>query len=158
MRRYGGIGVKPKLEQTEAHYRRQIVLCEKLLDCVVRERETLIDLDVDRLWSITEEKQRILRSIEELQAQMEGHGSRDSEGVSSLAGRRVAGKLSIRLERLKQDIRKRVAENAEFVSEALGFFDELVSLLAIGAQGPDSYPPIGRMRKGALPLIYSKEV
>jgi hypothetical protein len=158
MRRYGGVAVKPKLEKTEAHYRRQIVLCEKLLDCVVRERQTLIDLDVDRLWSVTEEKQRILRSSEELQTQMEGHRSRDSKEVSSLAGRGVAGKLSLKLELLQKDIKKRVAENARFVGETLGFFDELVSLLAIGAQGPDSYPATGRTRKGALPLIYSKEV
>lgn len=150
--------VEPKPEKTEVYYRRQIVLCEKLLDCVVRERETLIDLDVDRLWSITEEKQRILRSIEEVQTQREGHRSRDSKEVSALAEYGVAGKLFLKLELLKKDIRKRVAENARFVGETLGFFDELVSLLAVGAQGPDSYPPIGRTRKGALPLIYSKEV
>ena len=150
--------MEPAPEITEAHYQRQIVLCEQLLDCVVRERETLIDLDVDRLWSITKEKQRILGSIEELQSQLERDKSRDSKQVFSPARRRVAGKLSLRLERLKKDIRKRVAENVEFVGETLGFFDELVSLLVIGAQGPDSYPPIGRTRKGALPLIYSKEV
>ena len=150
--------MEPKPEKTEVHYRRQIALCEDLLDCVVRERETLIELNIDRLWSITEEKQRILRSIEELQTQMEGHQSRDSKEASSLAGRGVAGEFSLRLELLQRDIKKRVAENARFVGETLGFFDELVSLLAIGARGPDSYPATARARKGALPLIYSKEV
>ena len=150
--------MEPKPEIREAHYRRQIVLCEKLLDCVVRERETLIDRDVGRLWSITEEKQRILRSMEEMQSQIERRKPTDAKQVVSPATRRVAAKRSLRLERLKREIKKRVAENVRFVSETLGFFDELVSLLAIGAQGPASYPPIGRARKGALPLIYSKEV
>ena len=45
-----------------------------------------------------------------------------------------------------------------YFEKTLGFFDELVSLLATGAQGADSYPATGRVRKGALPLIYSKEV
>ncbi len=150
--------MEPRSDKKEAHYRRQIALCEELLDCVVRERETLIDLDIDRLWSITEEKQRILKSIEEQHNQMEGHRSRDSKGGAPLVERGVAGKLSMKLELLQRDIKKRVAENARFVGETLGFFDELVSLLAIGAQGPDSYPATGRARKAALPLIYSKEV
>ena len=68
MRRYGGVAVEAKSANMEAHYRQQIVLCEQLLDCMVRERETLVDLDVDRLWSITEEKQHILRSIEGMQS------------------------------------------------------------------------------------------
>ncbi len=148
----------PKSENVEAHYQRQLQLCEKLLDCLVRERETLIDLDVDRLWSITEEKQRILNSIEEVQSQIECQKSDDSKKFSSSARHRVAGKLTPGLELLKTDIRKRVAENVRFVGENLKFFDELVTLLAGGAQGPDSYPLTGRARKGALPLIYSKEV
>jgi hypothetical protein len=158
MRRYGGIAVEEKSANMEAHYRRQIVLCEQLLDCMVRERETLIALDVDRLWSITEEKQRILRSIEGMQSQIERDQATDSKEVLSPARRQVTGKLAFRFEQLKQDIRKRVTENVRFVSETLGFFDELVSLLAAGAQGADSYPATGRARKGALPLIYSKEV
>ena len=158
MKRNGGIAVEAKSANTEAHYRRQIVLCERLLDCMVRERETLIDLDVDRLWSITEEKQHILRSIEGMQSQIERDQATDSKEVLSPARRQVTGKLALRLEQLKQEIRQRVTENVRFVSETLGFFDELVSLLATGAQGADSYPATGRIRKGALPLIYSKEV
>ena len=158
MGRYGGIAVGAKSENMEAHYRQQIMLCEQLLDCMVRERETLIDLDVDRLWSITEEKQHILRSIEGMQSQIERDQATDSKEVLSPVRRQVTGKLALRLEQLKQDIRKRVTENVRFVGETLGFFDELVSLLATGAQGADSYPATGRARKGALPLIYSKEV
>jgi len=158
MRRYGGIAVEAKPANMETHYRQQIVLCEQLLDCMVRERETLIDLDVDRLWSITEEKQHILRLIEGMQSQIERDQATDSKEALSPARHRVAGRLAFKLEQLKQDIRKRVTENVRFVGETLGFFDELVSLLAAGAQGADTYPATGRARKGALPLIYSKEV
>jgi hypothetical protein len=149
-----GDRVEAKSMNREAYYRRQIGLCEQLLDCMIRERE----LNVDRLWSIAEEKQHILRSFEGVQSQFERDQAMGPKEDPSPAGQRVAGKLSFKLEQLKQDIRRRVTENVQFVGETLGFFDELVSLLAVGAQGPDSYPAAGRARKGALPLIYSKEV
>jgi hypothetical protein len=153
-----GTTVEPESESTEALIRRQVALCERLLDCVVRERETLIDLDVNRLWSITEEKRRILRLIEKAQVPVIRQNRTNSSQVLPPERRRVARDLSQRLDLLKEEIRARAADNVRFVDETLGFFDELVSILAIGTQRSESYQPIGRARKGSLPLIYSKEV
>ena len=51
-------------------YRTEAALFNDLLECVNMERENLINLNIDNLWALMEEKRRILDSIEDMRGEI----------------------------------------------------------------------------------------
>jgi hypothetical protein len=136
---------------------KKIRLMEMLLHCVKQERENLIQLDVESLWGIMEEKDQIMRALEETQLEID----REAEG-QEMHGRQGEGKAwgeeARKVALLKQEIRARVNENVSFIQETLGFMDEVVSSFTSGNSTDQTYRPVSRAPQEPTPMIYHREV
>lgn len=141
-------------------YSRRIALFQDLLNCVIRERDNLINQDIKGIWASLAEKQSILDSIEETRHNLHGITERDMiRSDIPQEDRDKIMELSKTLIRLKQEIKVRVSENVLFINETLDFFHELISTMTItDADKCNSYGPYGHARKGAKSLIYQGEI
>jgi len=134
-------------------------LLHELLECMERERQSLITVNVADLWTIMEEKHAILETIRALGPLH--HESTDPPGVRGDAEcpeHSRASASSREVGRLKEEIRSRARENAEFVQSSLAVFDELISRLAGMARGEEAYGPHGSARRAPRRPMYRREV
>lgn len=149
-------------ERAEETYKALISLFQGLRDCLVLEREKLIQVDIDGLWDLMKRKQEILSSIEEKGKEVrplaEEHSQNSRETQMTLKERPAIWKMNGILSGLKEEIKLRVKENVAYIQEALGFFDELVSILAVGAEDRGSYEDLRKPLKDSQPLLLHREV
>lgn len=141
-------------------YSRRISLFKDLLNCIMRERDNLINRDIQGIWSSLEEKQSIMDSIEETVSHLKGITEKDA--VNRDMPEEDRGKiveLSRSIIKLKQEIRARVKENVFFINETLGFFNEIISAMTTSeADKCTSYGPYGNTRRERRCLMYQGEV
>jgi len=141
-------------------YSRRISLFQDLLNCIMRERDSLITRDIKGIWSSLEEKQSIMESIEETGQLLNGITERDvvNRDMPEEEREKII-KLSRNLIRLKQEIRTRVKENVSFINETLGFFDEIISVMTMSEDDKcTSYGPYGNALRGRRYPMYQGEV
>jgi len=141
-------------------YSRRISLFKDLLNCIIRERDNLINQDIKGIWSSLAEKQSILDELEETRHCIDGITERDKV-IRDIPqeDRDKIMVLSKTLIRLKQEIRTMVAENVSFINEMLEFFHELISAMTTSEDDKcNSYGPYGNPRRGHRSLIYQGEV
>ena len=138
-------------------YHKKIDLMEALLHCVTQERENLIHLNVESLWGLMEEKDRIMRSLEETQQEID-KGAEGQEKPTRFGAREIHGEEAGKMASLKEEIFARVKENVSFVEETLGFIDDVVASLASGKSDDQTYRPLSRAPKEPSPMIYHREV
>ena len=55
--------MESSVQGIEEIYQRKISLFKKLLNCIALERDNLINQDLESLWSVMAEKEKILESI-----------------------------------------------------------------------------------------------
>jgi hypothetical protein len=141
-------------------YSRRISLFQDLLNCIIHERDNLINQDIKGIWSSLAEKQSILDSLEETKQHLDGVTEKDMVSCDiPQEDRDKILELSKILIGLKQEIKTRVKENVSFINETLDFFHELISTMTMtDADKCNSYGPYGRARRGARSLIYQGEV
>ena len=141
-------------------YLRKISLFQDLLNCIIRERDNLINQDVKGIWASLEEKQAILKSIEETKNQFNGISERDITGRNFLPDERdEIMELSKTIIRLKEEIKARVKENVSFINETLDFLHGMISALtSTETDTYGSYSPYGNSRRGPRSLMYQGEV
>jgi hypothetical protein len=136
----------------ESLYQEKIVLYQDLLDALEMERKSIIDIDVDALWKVSEKKSRIARKIEKKQrqilVQLEGipveHGmdisSLDAQKILYLLPREIKERLRkvrVTLGTLKEEIRVRLKQNKGYVGEYLTVLDEIIGVVTdTGKQNP----------------------
>jgi hypothetical protein len=140
-------------------YQTEISLFKELRNCISAERENLIHLEVKNLWDVMEEKNRILKSIDETKNQFE----KIIDMENPYAGVPVEEKKSIhelknKLGYLKQEIRSLVNENVSFINEALGFISDIVSIFTSSGSSEELYGPARNSRREVPNLIYHNEV
>ncbi|MBN1103157.1 MAG: flagellar export chaperone FlgN [Deltaproteobacteria bacterium] len=143
----------------EVAYRKKVSLLRELLGCLVQEKENLIVPNVQNLWSLMEEKQRLLVSISE--AEEEIRGLRNQETCvreASGTDRNPVVVLSHEIRRLGEEIKARVRENVSFIQETLLFFDQIISIFASGGRVEYSYPPVLKRQRAFSSPIYKREV
>ena len=146
-------------KKNEDLVRHKILLLQDLLHCLKQEGENLINLDLDCLWEVMEEKNKLLTAIAENEAQLEKmrneafrNGDKpDAESV-------VPGTLSRKIHDLKGKVRTRVKENVAFIQESLEFFDEIISIFTMGGRVEHSYCHLTKNQKEFSPRIYHREV
>ncbi len=148
--------MEASVKRVEEAVGKKVSLLRSLLDCLNVERENLIHLDVRGLWTMVEEKQRLLASIQEAEkeislcnAEFPDGGKPDSPAFKNLGQE---------MRRLKQEIGSRVRENVSFIEETLHFFDEVISAFASGARPQYSYESLAKRQRPASNLIFESEV
>jgi len=142
------------------YYIKEISLFQDLLNCIIRERDHLINQDIKGIWDSLEEKESILASIEDNRNLSKG-GSEDGTGLRDIPpqDRDRIRELSRALIRLKLDIKTRVEENVSFINEAISFFHEMISAMTMSEiDKSNAYGPSGFSRKAPRSVIYQGEV
>jgi flagellar biosynthesis/type III secretory pathway chaperone len=139
----------------EETYQKKIALFSDLLKCVEQERISLINLNTHNLWSLLQEKQQIIRSIEDL-----GDTTIEDTQTHDIPyhNKQAIQNLSQRLSGLKEEVKVRVQENMTFIRESLDCFHEIISIFSTAGRAEDGYHPQKASRKQMPGLMYQNEV
>ncbi|MBW2019135.1 MAG: flagellar protein FlgN [Deltaproteobacteria bacterium] len=162
------------IQTLENLFYEKILLYQDLVECLKRERSSLIKTDIDGLWEISDEKQALVSRIEAVRKRILevlseasiDHGMNVSlfrlANVLSLIPREHRGRFKkayLSLVSLKGEIHQRSQENKLFIEESVRFLDELIGIIA-GADQPK--PVYNHARsltsKGHTNLLLHKEV
>ena len=151
--------MESSIQTIEGVYRRKVSLFKELINCLDLERDNLINLNIENLWSLMEEKQKILISIEDEGKQIKKimEKNHPDQDIPKRGGRPIM-ELSRKIADLKEEIKAKVSENVTFIRESLDFFDEIISIFANGERVEHSYRPTRKGQKALSALIYHKEV
>ena len=150
------------------------LLYQELVECLKKERDILVNTDIDALWEIADEKHSIVSCIETVRGKiltalseasidhrMDG-ASFDLAHVYSLVPRVHGERLKksyLSLVSLKGEIQRRSQENRLFIEDCLNFLDDLIGTIANTGEQEFAYDN-GRVsaRKGQANLLLHKEV
>jgi flagellar biosynthesis/type III secretory pathway chaperone len=132
----------------------QVALLEALRECVALERESLIHVDLARLWTLMERKQGLLRGLESAAKKRSvGEGDRMALNES-----RSLRDLSMRAAYLQSEIKVRSMENTHFIQETLDFLTGLIGSIADGVETSSTYEGLRKASKTKGALMLSREV
>jgi flagellar biosynthesis/type III secretory pathway chaperone len=145
-------------EQQLAHvYVKQVTRLEALRDCLVLERENLINLDLNGLWRLVERKHDILTDLEAIENEIKTF-PHEEDSTFKPDSQRFCLNLFNRASQLKKEIKTRNAENRLFIQDVLGFIDELMSIFAGRVQEPTAYGKVSKSQKKTQPVMIYREV
>ncbi|NQT69842.1 MAG: flagellar protein FlgN [Desulfobacteraceae bacterium] len=158
----------PNVRLIEKLFYKKIMLYHDLLYCFKHERESLTNLDLDKLWSISAEKEEICAKInttkqeivaaldlKENQKTFELNRTMDLIPVEYKA---EFQKLYLRLIKLKSEIEVFRKENISFVNDSLEFLDEIIAIIT-GTDGSGiMYNDKCHFSKSGAPVLLSREV
>lgn len=147
------------VKRIEVLCRERVHLFQRLLDCVTTEKDGLIELNIKKLWSLMEEKQKIIESLEESRNRINDLIDLDDPYPHIPAGdRKTFMGLFRKIERLKGEIKQRVQENVSIIQESLDFFHDLVSVFFNSGGKENTY---GDMVRGntmdSTSILYQRE-
>jgi flagellar biosynthesis/type III secretory pathway chaperone len=120
-------------------FHKKIILSNDLLHCLKKERESLINIDLDSLWSISKEKEDICSKIESIREEIvsaldpriDQRFLTSHQILELLPEEHKASfrKLFQTLHKLKGEIEVIRKENMIFIDDSLQFLDEMMSIL-----------------------------
>lgn len=147
------------IQQIKRIYEINIVLFNKLLECVNLERESLINMDIKGLWTLMSKKQEIMEAIEETgdQLRIANKGDDPYRNIPS-EERPEIRKLYQKLTDLKLNTMAIIKENVSFINESVDFFHEIISIFTKPGNKNDSYGPSMKNMMNHSNLIYHNEV
>jgi len=137
--------MKTAIETLENLFYEKILLYQDLVECLKRERDVLINTDMDALWEIADQKQSVISRIEAVRDKILSALSEaavvhrmdavsfDLASVYSLIPNMHAERIKksyLSLVNLKGEIQRRSQENRLFIEECLNFLDELIGIIA----------------------------
>ncbi len=120
-------------------FHKKIILSNDLLHCLKKERESLINIDLDSLWSISKEKEDICSKIESIREEIVSAlnlridqrflASHQILELLPEEHKATFQKLFHTLLKLKGEIEVIRKENMVFIDDSLQFLDEMMSIL-----------------------------
>ena len=123
----------------------RIHLFQRLLDCVTIEKDSLVELNVKKLWSLMEEKQQIIESLEQSRNRIGELIDLENPYQHIPDGdRRMFMSIFHKIEQLKGEIKQKIQENVSIIQESLSFFHDLVSVFANSAKKENTYEEMVR--------------
>ena len=136
----------------ETLFHDKILLYNDLLEVLDWEKKSILNLDVDALWKISDQKKKLSIKIEAVRQSIlnvltDASIPHDMDLVSFQTSkvlgmmpepiRERLGKAHVTLVSLKNEIRGRLEENKRFVGEYLDVLDELIGIITgNGSTGP----------------------
>lgn len=119
---------------------KKVTLYQDLLGCFKNEKESLLDIDLDRLWSISREKEELCSKIRSLRKVLLSVISPDADEKSFTLGqvlkfvprekKREFHELTRTLTELKEEIEVLREGNRTYIDESLQFLDNMISIIA----------------------------
>jgi len=117
----------------------KILLYNDLLHCFMEERDSLINIDLDKLWRISEEKEEIRSKIDSIRQEIisAANPSADQEtfdpnqilGMIPRENKPKFRELYQTLIRLNGEVQALRKENRLFIDDSLNFLDEIISII-----------------------------
>ncbi|MFW6146934.1 MAG: flagellar protein FlgN [Thermodesulfobacteriota bacterium] len=155
------------LEAVEKLFFRKIVLYHDLLEYFRQERESLLHLDLDRLWKIAGEKEELCSEIQALRQEIMGtlHSAPEDKPFDigrimqmiPADKRDVFQELYLKLARVKGEIELIRKENMVFIDDSLQFLDEIMSIITGETSSNSIYNDKCHVVKSGSRLLLSKE-
>jgi hypothetical protein len=155
------------LQLLESMIYEKIILYNDLLHCLEKESETLININLDDLWQISNEKEEICSKINVLRQEiittidpnMDSKDYRPSRILEFIPkeSRTTFHKSYVKLINLKSEIETIRKENMNLINDSLQFLDEMVSVITGDNQGRMIYQDDGHIRKSANQMLLSRE-
>jgi len=152
----------------EKLFYKKIMLYNDLLHCFKAERESLISINLDKLWKISKEKEDICANINaarqeiiaavDLQEDQESFELNRTMDLIPGESRAEFQKLYLRLIKLKSEIEVFRKENMAFVNDSLQFLDDIIAIIT-GADGSEAmYNEKCHFSKSESHVFLSREV
>ena len=155
-------------KKLETFFNKKIVLYRSLLDCLEKERNHLVSLDLNGLWDVSKVKDDLCARITSVGQQISavartGDDRRASSYNDAIeaapeAGREGLRRLSGKVGMLKREVEAYRRENVAFIDESLAFIDDLIVNLSGGSHVQNVYDNQCRLRKTGSRMLLMREV
>jgi len=145
----------------------KIMLYHDLLDFFNKEKESLINVDLDNLWNISKEKEEICLKIQSIQQEiistvnpgMEQQPFSLNQVLNMIPGDRRAlfQKEYLALMKLKNEIKALRKENIILIDDSLQFLDEMISVITGECKSSIMYNDKCHLSQPGTNLLLSRE-
>jgi len=149
-------------------FQRKIILYDDLLHCLEVERESLVTINMDALWTISREKEEVCSKIESIRQEIVSVVAMDGQD-SSVPLNRILGLVPeekadtfksffLTLDKLKNEIELLRKTNMAFMNDSLRFLDEMISIITGGNKSKMVYDERSHLGKSGINCFLSREV
>jgi flagellar biosynthesis/type III secretory pathway chaperone len=155
------------IQLLEKLFYEKIILYNDLLHCLKKERATLIKIDLDDLWQISQEKEVICARLSTLRREIISTIDPEMDPkdyrpglILSLIPKASKAKFQqsyVRLIDLKMEIEALRKENMILIDDSLQFLDEMVSVITGDNPIRVIYKSDGHIRKSGNQMLLSRE-
>ena len=156
------------IQSLEKLFYKKIMLYNDLLRSLNMERESLVDINLDRLWQISKEKEEISSKIisirQEIISVLDLETDRKSFNLSRIPGlvpreaRARFHELYRTLITLKSEVEILRKENMIFVDDSLHFLDEMISIITGESGSGIMYNDKCHFNKSGAHALLNREV
>ena len=147
---------------------KKIMLYNDLLHYFKEERESLISIDVDKLWRISKEKEKVCSEIISTRQEIisavgskEDHQSFNLNRIMEcIPGKHKTDfqKLYLRILKLKGEIEVLRIQNMTVIDDSLDFMDEIISIITGETESRIIYNDKCRFSKSGPNLFLNREI
>jgi hypothetical protein len=152
----------------ETLFFKKIMLYNDLLHYFEEERESLISIDLDKLWKISKEKEKVCSEIASIRQEiMDAVGPKKDFNAFNLNQTMecIPGKfkndfqnLYLRILKLKGEIDILRIQNMTVIDDSLSFMDEIISIITGEAESRIIYNEKCRFGKSGPNLFLNREI
>jgi len=156
------------VKSLEELFYQKIMLYDDLLNCFKRERESLMNIDMENLWEISKEKEELglriktmrqkIISILDLEANQKSFNAAYILDTIPDQKRPQFQRLHMAIIKLKDEIEVLRKENMNFIDDSLRFLDEMIAILTGNGQHKTNYNDKCRLDKSAHNMLMNREV
>ena len=146
----------------------KILLYDDLLHCFMEERDSLINLNLDNLWQISNEKEEICSRISSIRQEIisainPGMDQKifDLNQIPGLIPRESRPEFHNSFQKLielKSEIEALRKENMVFIDDSLNFLDEMISIITGDSKSKVMYNNKCHMTESVASIMLSREV
>jgi len=149
-------------------FQRKIMHYDDLLHCLEKERESLVTINMDALWTISREKEELCSKIEGIRQEIisvfdmdEQNSSVPFNTILCLVPEEKADifqSFFLTLDKLKNEIELLRKTNMAFMNDSLRFLDEMISIITGGKESDMGYNLKSHLSKSGINCFVSREV
>ena len=156
------------LKSLEELFYQKIMLYNDLLNCFKEERESLVNIDMEKLWAISKEKEELGQRINSTRQEIISLLGLDIDLKSFSSAhifrtipdtkRPQFQKLTMAIIKLKDEIGVLRSENMNFIDDSLNFLDEMIAILTGNEKQKETYNVKCRLDKTRHTMLLDREV
>ena len=154
-------------QNLEAFFHKKILLYRSLLDCLKKERDHLVNLDLDGLWDISRVKDELCARITSVRQQISAAIKTGAEQRVPSFNEMIAAvptgkkesfqRLFSNVGVLKREVEAYRKENVAFINDSLRFIDELILNITGSPQTRNVYDNRCRLKKTGSRMLLARE-